>query len=114
MVFKAKHGNTRSSIRFTTPMISSVDLIWGHKDVGIVLRKAAYPHQTMQRTGQLMPVYQTQLAHAQRQIPVRMGLDFIDQHAAGAVHWLQGKICFIDNCGIHIIFIVIPVATAVP
>ena len=68
----------------------------------------------MQRAGQLVAVHDAEFAHAQRQITVRMRLGFIDQHAAGAVHRLERKRHIVDDSGIHIVFIVIPVTTAVP
>ena len=49
-------------------------LIPGHEDVRVILREAAHAEQTVQRAGQLVTVYQTQLAHAQRQLAVGMRL----------------------------------------
>ena len=91
-----------------------LDLIGRHEDVRIVLREAADAEQTVQRAGQLMAVHDAELAHAQRQITVGVRLGLIDQHAAGAVHRLERKRHIVDDSGIHIVFIVIPVTAAVP
>ena len=64
-------------------------LIPGHEDVGIILREAAHAEQTVQCAGQLMTVYQTQLAYAQRQLLVGVRLSLVDQHTARAVHRLD-------------------------
>ena len=36
------------------------------------------------------------------------------QHAARTVHGLDREICFINDCGIHVIFIMLPVSGALP
>ena len=91
-----------------------LDLLPGHKDVGIVLGKATHPHQPMQCAGQLMPVHNAQLAHTQRQILVGVHFVLIHQNTAGAVHRLNGKVLVVNNGGVHIFFIVVPVTAALP
>ena len=87
MVFKAKHRiNVVNELCYTDNLI--LNLLFGHKDMSIVLSKAAYPHQAVQRAGQLMPVYEAQFPHPQRQVTVGMRFRLIDQHASGAVHGL--------------------------
>ena len=63
-----------SSMRLTTPMISSV--IWSgrHEDVRVVLREAAHTEQAVQRALQLVAMDKAQLAHAQRQLTVGVRL----------------------------------------
>ena len=68
----------------------------------------------MERAGQLMAMHQTQLAHPQRQVAVGMGLAGVDQHPAGAVHGLDGVILAVDDGGVHIVLVVIPVAGLLP
>ena len=43
-----------------------------------------------------------------------MRLVLINQHAAGAVHRLDGVILAVDDGGVHVVLVVIPVAAAVP
>ena len=74
MIFKSKQTEYTSLISFATPLISSRDLIRRHKDMGIILCKAAYTHQAMKLTGFLMTMDQTKLTHTQWQIPVRTWL----------------------------------------
>ena len=61
-----------------------------------------------------MPVDQTQLAHAQRQIAVGMRLAGVDHHAARAVHGLDGIILAVNDGGVHVLLVVVPVARALP
>ena len=86
----------------------------GHEDVRIVLRKAADAEQAVQRAGHLVAVDKAQLRHAQGQVAVGVRLALVDQHAAGAVHGLDGVVLAVDDGGIHIVLVVIPVAAAVP
>ena len=91
-----------------------LDLLGQHKDVGIILPEAAYTHQTVQRTGQLMAVYQANLAHTNRQVTVAVHIIFVNQNTAGAVHRFNGKILFINLGEVHIFFVVVPMAAALP
>ena len=89
-------------------------LIPGHKDMRVVLSEAADAEQAVQRTGQLMAVHQTQLTHAQRQVTVGVRLRLIHQHSAGAVHGLYRVILAVDDGGVHVLFVVIPVTGGLP
>ena len=85
-----------------------------HEDVRVILREAAHAHQPVQRAGELVPVYKAQFAHAQGQVPVRAGLCLVHQHAARAVHGLDGKVRVVDDRSVHVLFVVVPVAAALP
>ena len=89
-------------------------LIPGHEDVGIILREAAHAEQAVQRTGQLVTVYQTQLADTQRQLLVGVRLSLVNQHAARAVHRLDCVILVVDDGGVHVLLVVIPVTGTLP
>ena len=80
----------------------------------VVLVEAAHPEQPVEGAGQLMPVDQADLAHPQGQIPVGVGLTGVDQHAAGAVHGLDGVILVVNDGGVHILLVVVPVAGPLP
>ncbi|SCJ66831.1 Uncharacterised protein [Anaerotruncus sp. 2789STDY5834896] len=82
--------------------------------MGVVLGKAAHPHQAVQRARELVPVHQAQLAHPQRQVAIGAGLGLVHQHAAGAVHRFDGVVLLVDDGGVHVVFIVIPVTAALP
>ena len=92
----------------------ALHLFPGHEDVGIVLGKAPDAEQSVERAGQLMAMHQTQFAHPQGQIAVGMGLTGVDQHTAGAVHGLDGVILAVDDGGVHIVLVMIPVAGLLP
>ena len=89
-------------------------LIPGHKDMGVVLGEAANAEKTVKRTGKLVTVNQTKLRHAKRQVAVRVRLKLVNKHTAGAVHGLDGKVGVVNNGGVHILFIVIPVTGTLP
>ena len=90
------------------------NLFAAHKDVSIVLSKAAYTKQTVQRTLKLMTVNQTKLAHAHGKVTVAVRLTAIHHNTAGAVHGLNAVNLVVNNGGIHIILIVIPVSACFP
>ena len=90
------------------------DLLRHHKDVRIVLCKAAHAHQTVQLTGLLMTVYQTQLTHTKRQVTVRTRLRLVNKDSTRTVHRLDRKISIIDDSRVHIFFVVIPVTGSLP
>ena len=50
-----------------------LDLLRSHKDMGIVLSKAAHTHQAVKLAGFLMAVYQSQLSHPDAADPGRNG-----------------------------------------
>ena len=56
----------------------------------------------------------TQFAHPQGQVTVGMGLTGVDQHTAGAVHGLDSIVLSINDGGVHVVLVVIPMAAAVP
>ena len=86
----------------------------GHEQVGVVLGEAPHPEQPVEGAGELVAVDQAQLAHTQGQIPVGVGLALVDHHAAGAVHGLDGEVLVIDDGGVHVVLVVVPVAGALP
>ncbi len=82
--------------------------------MGIILGKASNPHQSVQSSGKLMSVNQSEFCQSLGQIPVRMKLSFINQHSSRTIHRLNGKISFIYFCKVHIFLIVIPMSRTVP
>ena len=89
-------------------------LLPGHEDVRVVLREAADTEEAVQRAGKLVAVDKAQLAHAQRQIAVGVRLGLVYEHAARAVHRLDGVVLAVDDGGVHVLLIVLPVAGALP
>ena len=90
------------------------NLFRGHEDVRIVLGKAAHTHQPVERAGFFVAVDKSQLAHANRQVAVGVNFRFINQHTARAVHRLNRKVGVVNDGGIHIFFVVVPVAGRLP
>ena len=91
-----------------------LDLLGGKKDMGIVLCEATNTEQTVKRARKLMAVYAAQLAVTQRQLTVGVRLKLIYQNTAGAVHGLDGEILLVNEGGVHVFFIVIPVTRSLP
>ena len=57
--------------QFCNPFDLLTDLLRHHKDMGIILCKAAYTHKSVKLSGFFMTMYQTKLTHTKRQITVR-------------------------------------------
>ena len=68
----------------------------------------------MQGAAQLVTVHQANLAGANGQLAVGMRLGGVHQNAARAVHGLDAVLFVIDRGGVHIVFVVIPVAGSLP
>lgn len=61
-----------------------------------------------------MAVYNTQLTHADGQVTIGVGLALVNQNTAGAVHRLDAVIHIVDDGGVHIVLVVIPVTRVLP
>ncbi len=61
-----------------------------------------------------MAVHQADLGRPQRQVPVGVRLAVVEQHAARAVHGLDGVLRLVDRGGVHVLAVVGPVPRALP
>ena len=68
----------------------------------------------MQGAAELMAVYNTQLTHADGQVTIGVGLALVNQNTAGAVHRLDAVIHIVDDGGVHVVLVVIPVTRVLP
>jgi hypothetical protein len=75
----------------------------------IVLHEPPHARQTRQRTARLVPVDDTELGHADRQLLVAAVARVKDQAMPGAVHRLQPPFLFLDVQDEHVVFVVLPV-----
>jgi hypothetical protein len=57
-----------------------------------------------------MAVHLAQLPIPQGQVLVGVALQLVDQDTAGAVHGLDGKILIVNDGGVHVLLIMVPVA----
>ena len=89
-------------------------LVGTHKQVGVVLVKAAHAEQAVKGAAQLVAVHQANLAGANGQLAVRMRLGGVHQHAARAVHGLNAVLFVVDDGGVHVVLVVVPVARGLP
>ncbi len=88
-----------------------LNLFFCHEDMRVILVEAANTHQTMQCAALFMSVNHTDFSHTHRQVSVGVHILLINQHTAGAVHGFDGIILTVDDCCIHVIFVVFPVTS---
>ena len=113
MVLKAKllvHGV--DEVDHTHDLVGQ--LVGTHKQVGVVLVKAAHAEQAVQGAAQLVAVHQANLAGANGQLAVGVRLGGVHQHAARAVHGLNAVLFVVDDGGVHVVLVVVPVARGLP
>ncbi len=72
-------------------------LLFGAENMGIVLHKAAHPHNAVQGTGGLIAVTGAKLGQTQGQIAVGLQALVKHLHMAGAVHRLHRKLRSSDS-----------------
>ena len=89
-------------------------LIGTHKQVGVVLVKAAHAEQAVQGAAQLVAVHQANLAGANGQLAIGVRLGGVHQHATRAVHGLNAVLFVVDDGGVHVVLVVVPVARGLP
>ena len=89
-------------------------LVGTHKQVGVVLVKAAHAEQAVQGAAQLVAVHQANLAGADGQLAIGVRLGGVHQHAARAVHGLNAVLFVVDDGGVHVVLVVVPVARGLP
>ena len=82
--------------------------------MGIVLGEGTYAHQSVERAVEFVAVNVAQFAHAKRKFTVAVIAGLVDEHSARAVHRLDGVFVAVDFREVHVFFIVVPVAGAVP
>ena len=91
-----------------------LDLIRRDEEMRIVLREVADAEQAVELARLLMAMDEAELAEAQRQIAVAVLRGVVDEHAARAVHRLDGVVFTVDLREVHVLFVVIPVAGRLP
>ena len=82
-------------------------LVLGHENVGIILGKAAYTEEAMERTAEFMTMNEAEFADTHRKIPVGTLLGLEIENSAGAVHRLNSIVFIIDLGEVHIFFVMI-------
>ena len=90
------------------------ELLGGAVDVRVVLGEVAHAEEAVQHAAHLVAVDTAQLCHAQRQVAVGAPAALVDQQAAGAVHGLHRVRLLVDGGEVHVLFVVVPVAAALP
>ena len=78
--------------------------------MGVVLVEAAHTHEAMELAGFFVAVYQTDLSHTDGKIPVGTGLRRIHQNTARTVHGFYSVVFLVNDRGVHIVFVMIPVS----
>ena len=57
------------------------------KNMRVILRKSAHPHQPVHRTGGLVAMHYAEFGQAQRQVAIALQSMLEDLHMPGTVHW---------------------------
>ena len=96
------------------PQDFSLDLFGGHEDVGVVLVKGPHPEQSVEHAAQFVAVHQAHFGGPDGQVAIGGVLAAEEQHAARAVHGLDGVVGLVDDRGVHVFAVVFPVAAALP
>ena len=81
-----------------------------HKDMGIVLCKASYTHQSMKLSGLFVTVHKAKFPKTKWKFFVRTRLHLINKHSTWTVHWFYSKIHVVNYCCVHIFSVMIPVS----
>ena len=82
--------------------------------VRIVLVEAAHAEQAVQGALELVTVHQADLAGADGQLAIAVWMALVHEHAARAVHRLDAVLLLVDDRGVHVVLVVIPVAGGLP
>ena len=86
------------------------DLVGFHEDVGVILVKTADAEHPVDGAGGFISVNVSHFGDAKWKFAVTVRVTFVVEHAAGAVHGLDGKLAvFYFGC-IHVFAVVFPVA----
>ena len=113
MVFEPKEGIDLVD-QGHDPLDLVLDLLFRHEDMGVVLGETAHPHQAVEGARQLVPVDDAQFPDPQRQVAVGAHLGLVYQDAARAVHGFDGEILVVDDGGIHVVLIMVPMPRPLP
>ena len=84
------------------------------EEVRVVLREVADAEQAVELAGFLMAMDEAEFAEAQRQVAVAALLRLVNEHAARAVHRLDGVVFAINLREVHVVLVVCPVAGRLP
>ena len=90
------------------------ELVGAHEQVRVILGEATNAEQAVQRAAHFVTVHNAQFACANRQVAIAVRLRCVHEHAARAVHGLHAVLFFIDDGGVHVVFVVVPMARGLP
>ena len=90
------------------------ELVGAHEQVRIVLVEAAHAEQAVQGAAHLVAVHRADLAGADGQVAIAARLGGVHEHAAGAVHRLDAILFIVDDGGVHVVLVMVPVARGHP
>ena len=91
-----------------------LNLVFGAKNVPVILRESAHAHDAVQAAGRLVAVASAEFAIAQRQIAVAFHALFENQDVAEAVHGLERVIALFAFGSEHVFPVFVPVPCFFP
>ena len=90
------------------------DLVFGTKNVAVVLGEAAHPHDAVQGTAWLVAMALAEFAKAQGQVAVALDALLVDEDMARAIHRLERVFTLFRFGGEHVLAVFVPVAGFFP
>jgi len=90
------------------------NLVFGAKDVTVILREPPHAHDAVQRAARLVAVALAELTVSQREIAVAAHVRLEDQHVARTVHRLERVFALFRFGREHVVAVVVPVAGLFP
>lgn len=82
--------------------------------MSVVLREASHSEQAVKRAFKFVTMHKSEFTHTKRQIAIAVRLALVHHNSARAVHGFYAIDFIIDDCGIHIVLVVIPVSAGFP
>ena len=90
------------------------NLVFGAKNMAVILREAAYPHDAVQPARGLVAMALAEFAVAQRQIAVALDALLEYQDVAGTVHRLERIVALFRFGDEHVLAVLVPMAGLLP
>ena len=87
-----------------------LDLLLGHKEVGIVLRELAHAEQAVEGAREFVAVQDLAFGYAQRKVAIAVLARLEEEHRVGAVHRLDAEDLALRLHLEHVLVVVLPVA----
>ena len=82
--------------------------------MSFVLGETSHSEQAVKRAFKFVTMHKSEFTDAQGQIAIAVRLALVHHNSARAVHGFYAIDFIVDDCGIHIVLVVIPVSAGFP